>query len=85
MIPNTKISQTILEFGSPLISQLPDDCTKQEFEATMIIVVTAWNTVVLDQREKSDRNEKQLLFTMQNAPKEAQLEVKRLIKRKKKK
>ena len=85
MIPNTKISQTILEFGKSVILQLPDDHTKEEFEAAIVVVITVWNAVVMDGWEKSSRFETELLSTMENAPKEAQIEVKRLIKRKKEK
>ena len=85
MIPNTKISQTILEFGKSLILQLPDDHTKDEFEALITIIITAWNAVVLDGWEKTNTYETQLLSAMENAPKEVQIEVKRLITRKKKK
>ena len=84
MIPNTKISQTILEFGKSVILQLPEDHTKQELEAAIAVVITAWNVVVMDGWEKSNKFETELLSTMENAPKEAQIEVKRLIRRKKK-
>ena len=85
MIPNTKISQTILEFGKSVILQLPDDHTKEEFESAIRIVITAWNAVVLDGWNKSNRFERELLSTMRNVPKEAQIEIQRLVKRKKKK
>jgi hypothetical protein len=85
MIPNTKISETILKYGKSLILQLPQNHTKEEFEAVITIIITAWNAVVLDGWEKGNRYETELLSTMQSAPKEAQLEIKRLIKRKKKK
>ena len=41
--------------------------------------------MAMDGWEKGNRYETELLSTMQSAPKEAQLEIKRLIKRKKKK
>ena len=85
MIPNTKISQTILEFGKSVILQLPDDHTKEEFEVAIRVVIAAWNAVVLDGWEKSNKFETELLSAMKNAPKEAQIEVKRLIRQKKKK
>lgn len=85
MIPNTKISQTILEFGKSVILQLPDDHTKEEFESVILIVITAWNALVMDGWNKSNRLETELLSAMENSPKEAQIEIKRLLKRKKKK
>ena len=83
MIPNTKISQTILEFGKSVILQLPDDHTKEEFETTIKIVIAAWNAVVMDGWDKSNRFETKLLSAVKSIPKEGQLEIKRLIKRKK--
>jgi hypothetical protein len=85
MIPNTKISQTILEFGKSVILLLPDDHTKEEFESVITIVITVWNTVVMDGWNKSRRFEKELLSTMGNMPKEGQIEIKRLLEGKKKK
>jgi len=84
MIPNTKISQTILEFGKSVILQLRNNHTKEEFETAIRIVITAWNAVVMDGWEKSNRFEAELLSTIKNIPTEAQVEIKRLIKRKKK-
>ena len=84
MIPNTKISLTILEFGKSVILQLPDNHTKEEFEAAIRIVIAAWNAVVLDGWEKSNRFETELLSATKEMPKEAKVEIKRLIKRKKK-
>ena len=85
MIPNTKISHTILEFGKSLILALPSDHSKEELEATMTIVVTVWNAVVMDSWDKGNRFESELISSMQSAPSEAIIEVNRLIKRKKKK
>ena len=85
MIPNTKISQTILEFGNSVILQLPDDHTKEEFESAILIVITVWNALIMDGWNHSNRLETELLSAMENAPKEAQIEFRRLLKRKKKK
>ena len=85
MIPNTKISHTILEFGNPVIIQLPTPHTKQDFEEAIRIVIAAWNAVVIDSWNKNDKLEKQLLAAVETAPKKAIIEIKRLIKRKKKK
>ncbi len=85
MIPIRKISETILDFGSAVFQSLPEDASKCQFEASARVVVCAWNAVVLDEWNKTDKNEKTLLFTLTEEPKEIQLIVKRLIKRKKKK
>ncbi|ALO34666.1 hypothetical protein CMT41_07995 [Colwellia sp. MT41] len=83
MIPSKKISQTILEFGKSIIAGLPVGYKKEEFEATMKVVVTAWNAVVMDSWENGVKFESELLALMETAPKIAKLEIKRLIKRKK--
>jgi hypothetical protein len=85
MIPNTKISQTILEFGDPVILQLPGDHTKEEFESAITIVITVWNVVVMDEWDKSNKFETELLSATESAPKKAKIEIKRLLKRKKEK
>jgi len=85
MIPNTKISQTLLEFGKSMILQLPDDHTKEEFESAITIVITVWNALVMDGWNNSNRLETELLSAMENSPKEAQIEIRRLLKRKRKK
>ncbi len=85
MIPNTKISHTILEFGKSLILALPSDHSKEELEATMTIIITAWNAVVMDSWDKGNKFESELIKGMHTAPKEAKIEINRLIKRKKKK
>ena len=83
MIPSTKISQTILEFGKAAILELPKNHTKEEFEATMKMVVLAWNVVVMDQQEKGNKFEIELMSLIETAPAEVKLIVKRLLKRKK--
>lgn len=85
MIPNTKISQVLLEFANPLLVQLPEGYTKEEFDAVIRFVITVWNAVVMDGWGEGNRFEKELLAIMEGAPKEIQVDVKRLIKRKKKK
>ena len=85
MIPVRKISETILDFGSAVFHFLPEDASKIEFEASARVVVCVWNAVVVDEWNKTDKNEKTLLLTLDEEPKEMQLIVKRLIKRKKKK
>ncbi|MFA7555988.1 MAG: hypothetical protein WCY88_17220 [Spongiibacteraceae bacterium] len=83
MIPNTKISHTILEFGKSIILQSPDDHSKEEFEAAISIVIVAWNAVVMDAWNKTNKFERELMERLEEGPKQAKIEVKRLIKRKK--
>ena len=85
MIPTVKMSHTLLEFGKGLINELPDDHTKAELEAVLLLIVTAWNAVVIDSNNQNKEFENALFQTLKNEPKEFQLLVKRLIKRKKSK
>ncbi len=59
--------------------------SKVELEGSARMVVCAWNAVVLDAWNKTDRFEKTLLLTLVDAPKEMQLIVKRLINAEKEK
>jgi len=85
MIPTRKISETILEFGSSIVQELPEDANKEEFEAVMRIIVSAWNAVVLGEWNKTKRFENELIKALNPSPREMQLIVKRLIMRKKRK
>ena len=44
--PVRKISETILDFGEPLLSQLDSDAPKDVLESTLTIVITVWNAHV---------------------------------------
>ena len=83
MFPNTKISQTILEFGKSIILQLPDDHSKAEFEGAISIVIAVWNALVIDARNETDKFERELIKQIDLGPNQAKIEVRRLIKRKK--
>ena len=72
-----------MDFGKAIIFKLPDDHTNEEFEAVIVIVITVWNAVVIDCWNKNNQCEKDLLSTIGELPREGQLDIKRLIKRKK--
>jgi hypothetical protein len=85
MISTVKMSHTILEFGKGVIKELPDGHTKSDLEVTLSLITAVWNAVVVDSNNRNKEFEKELLQTFKNEPKEFQLIVKRLIKRKKSK
>ncbi len=85
MIPSTKISQTLLEFGKDVISELPENHSKEEFEQVMKIIITVWNSVVIDKWENTNTHEQELLNSLNSMPKDFQLMIRRLVKRKHKK
>ncbi len=83
MLPSSKISQTILEFGKPTINTLPQGYTKEELEAVLLIVITVWNAVTIDSWLGNRDMELKVYETLGTTSKEALLQVKRLVKRKK--
>jgi hypothetical protein len=46
--PNRKISETFLDFSSPLLEAIGKDVTNYQVEQVLKIAYTAWNAVVLD-------------------------------------
>jgi len=85
MIPTRKISETILEFGSPILRVLPENVTKEEFEAAIRFIVTAWNAVVLDGWHKTNKFENEYCQALGEMPIEISGALGKLIKRKKRK
>ena len=59
--------------------------SKEEFDGAIRIVISAWNAVVMDSWDNGNQFESLLLSCMAEGPKQAQVEIKRLIKRKKSK
>ena len=83
MIPTVKLSQNVLEFGKAIINELPEGYSRKELEAALTLIVTVWNAVIIDTNNNDKVFEKDLISRLENEPKEAQLAIKRLIKRKK--
>jgi hypothetical protein len=77
------ITQTVLSFAQPILVGLPKPCSKAQFAGVMRTVLTVWNAVVKDALAGGTEHEAAVLATIASAPKEVQLMVKRLIKRKK--
>ena len=65
--------------------KFPKSHTKQDFEAAMEIVISVWNAVVVDDWNDSNEFDTQLLKSQEKMPREIQIIVKRLFKRKKRK
>jgi hypothetical protein len=83
MIPNRKISETILEYGAPILQELPENSTKEDYEAAFRLIVSAWNAVVLDEWNKTTKFEKTFLKALSPVPIQFKGIPKMLIKRKK--
>jgi hypothetical protein len=83
-MPNRKISDVIIEFGEPLLSQL-DLEDKFEMEGAIKLLVTIWNAVALDHQEKSRRYEDELVRLLNENSSEFNKIAFKLIKRKKRK
>jgi hypothetical protein len=83
MNPSPKISHTILDFGKEIISELLMDHLISDLEAALLIIVTVWNSLTLDEGNGNQDNENALLKTIEPAPKQIQLKIRQLISRKK--
>jgi hypothetical protein len=44
--PNRKISETFLEFATPMLKDLPSEATEQRAREALEVSYTAWNAVV---------------------------------------
>ena len=53
--PGRKISETFLDFASPLLEPLGPEATEQEMEHALKIAFTVWNAVVYDAVDRSSR------------------------------
>ena len=46
--PNRKISETFLEFSSPLLDAIGQAATRDQVEKVLQITYSVWNSIVLD-------------------------------------
>ncbi len=46
--PNRKISETFLDFASPLTAVMPDDASEATIQKVLTIAFVAWNGIILD-------------------------------------
>ena len=53
--PDRKISETFLDYASPLIDALGPNVTKEQFDQALKIAFTVWNSVVFDQADGDAR------------------------------
>jgi len=79
----SKISETIINFGQPLISQLGDDYGKQELEHCMRIIISAWNAVTLDEVQSTTTWTESLFDHAKGGPDEVVGILRSLVHRKK--
>jgi hypothetical protein len=45
--PERRLSETLVEFGRPVLSSLPDPASHEQLEAALGVIVTLWNALVL--------------------------------------
>jgi hypothetical protein len=83
MIPNKKFSQTIMAFGEELVLALPNNCSVKEMEVTMGVIITVWNSVVMDNWNNKNNFENELIKIMKDKQKQTLIIAKRLIKQEK--
>lgn len=83
MIPNTKISHTILMFGKAIFNELPDGYSKSDFEIAISIVLAVWNAITIDAWNGNMDFEAVLLKAFESEQEQTKLKIKQLIERKK--
>jgi hypothetical protein len=54
--PNRKISETFLEFSSPLLDSIGQAETKDQVEKVLQITYSVWNSIVLDTSSGCEKN-----------------------------
>jgi len=67
-IPLTKISETILEFGEPLLSQLDETPPIEVMRQALQIVITVWNAHVLAMPEWGQAGHLESLTKLVDSP-----------------
>jgi hypothetical protein len=82
-LSNRKISETFLNFSSPLIDSIGEDATKYQVEQVLKITYTVWNAIILDEVKGITNHISMLRQTVENDPMSSAL-IEQLIDRKKK-
>jgi len=80
--PNRKISETLLDFSSPLLDALGKGATKYQVEKVFEIAYTVWNAIVLDTVKDSSEHISMLRQTIEGDPMASEL-IEQFISRKK--
>ena len=80
--PNKKISETFLDFSSPLLDALGKGATKHQVEKVLKITYTVWNAIVLDTVKDISEHISVLRQTIEGDPMTSEL-IEQLISRKK--
>ena len=66
--PDKKISETFLNFASPIIDSLGNDPTQNQVESVLKIAFTVWNSVVLDTVRGNSEFVSQIKLLMKDDP-----------------
>jgi hypothetical protein len=81
-LSNRKISETFLNFSSPLIDSIGEGATKYQVEQVLKITYTVWNATILDEVKGITNHIPMLRQTVENDPMSSAL-IEQLIDRKK--
>jgi hypothetical protein len=79
MKTNSKLSRTILEFGEPVFSNLPNDHSVKDYEKALRIVITVWNAITFDSCNGVNKAEKELMTLNENSANNLPTVIKQLI------
>jgi len=66
--PNRKISETFLDFSSPIMDALGKNASKYQVEKVLMIAFTVWNSIVLDTVKGSSQYVSILRETLKEDP-----------------
>jgi hypothetical protein len=80
--PNRKISETFIDFSSPILDYLGENASKHQVNDILRITYCVWNAVVLDTAKNESAHVSRLRQTFHNNKKAYQL-IEFLISRKK--
>jgi hypothetical protein len=80
-LPNRKISETFLEFSSPLLDSMGQAATRDQVEKVLQITYSVWNSIVLDTVRGGEKNISMLRETIKADPMASSM-IEQLISRK---
>lgn len=83
-IPDRKISETLIDFASPILDSAPDGVTAEELKKGLVVAVTIWNAVVLDEWGVDQKYVDDVHKRLRSNPESAEL-IEALVERKREK
>ena len=83
-VPNRKISETLIDFASPILDSAPEGVTAEELKKGLVVAVTVWNAVVIEEWGFEQKYFDDIHKRLRSNPESAEL-IEALVERKRKK